>query len=87
MADEVERYKKLDKEIQDLKGEKIRFEERFNNKKQRLEQLINEITEKGYDPKNLSSIRDEKKEKLNKILEKLEKDTKEISEKLNNIEV
>lgn len=84
---EIDRYKKLDEEIQRLKGEKIRFEERFNSKKQRLEQLIKEITEKGYDPKNLASIKEEKEKELNEILEEIEKGTKEISEKLNAIEI
>lgn len=84
---EIDRYKKLDEEIQRLKGEKIRFEERFNNKKQRLEQLISEITEKGYNPKNLASIKEEKENELNKILEEIEEGVKKITEKLNTIEV
>lgn len=84
---EIDRYKKLDEAIQKLKGDKIRIEERFNAKKERLEQLISEIKGKGYDPKNLASIKEEKEKELNKIFEDLEKGVREVNEKLNAIEV
>lgn len=84
---EVERFEELKKETDALSDKKIRIEERFNNEKNRLEELITEIKEKGYDPKKLTETRKLKEEELKKLLEKLESQVKETKEKLNLIEV
>ena len=84
--DDTQRFKELKERVTDLSNKKIRLEERYNNGRTRLEKLLTEITEKGYDPKKLSEIRQQKEEVLKKLLEDLEKETNEIQEKLNLIE-
>ena len=84
---EVERFKKAKEEIDNLSDKKIRLEERFKNEKQRLEELISEISDKGYDPKKLTEIREKKETELKDLLEKLEASINETSKKLNLIEV
>ena len=84
---EVERFQKLEESIDSLKSRKIRLEERFNAKREKLEALVNEITEKGYDPKNLATIKQEKEEELKRVLDEIEKSVEEVAEKLNAIEV
>lgn len=85
--DDIEKFKKLKEETDILSNKKIRLEERFKNEKKRLEDLISEITEKGYDPKKLSEIKEQKETELKELLKTLEIQLKEISEKLNLIEV
>lgn len=84
---EIERFKKAKEEIDTLSDKKIRLEERFKSEKQRLEELISEISDKGYDPKKLTEIREKKETELKNLLEKLEKSIKETKEQLNLIEV
>ena len=85
--DEIQRFQKIQEEINTLSNRKIRLEERFNDKKSCLEKLLIEITEKGYDPKKLTDIKKEKEELLKKQLKELESLIQETQEKLNLIEV
>jgi len=85
--DEVGKFKELKKETDALSDKKIRIEERYNNEKKLLEELIKKITDKGYDPKKLSEIKTQKEKELKDLLESLEKQVEETKEKLNKIEV
>jgi len=87
MEDEVKKFTEIQESISSLSNKKIRLEERFKAEKTRLEALIKEITDKGYDPKKLSDIRSQKEEELKKQLEDLEAKIKDTQEKLNQIEV
>ncbi len=84
---ETERYQKIKEDVNTISNQKIRLEERFNNEKINLEKLLKEIKKKGYDPKKLSSIREEKENELQKLLTDLEKEVEETKQKLNLIEV
>lgn len=83
---ETERFQKVKEEISIISDKKIRFEERFNNEKTNLEKILKEITEKGYDPKKLSEIREKKEEQLQTLLTELENNVEETKQKLNKIE-
>jgi len=83
---ELEKFSKLKKDIQEISARKIRLEERFNTEKERLEKLLKEISEKGYDPKNLSETRQAKEKELSEAIVALEKGVQEASAKLAEIE-
>jgi hypothetical protein len=72
--------------VQQLNSTKIRLEERYNSEKDRLEKLIKVITDKGYDYKNISTIRKTKEEELDKKLKELDTQIQETQQKLNAIE-
>jgi uncharacterized protein (UPF0335 family) len=84
--DEIKKFTDLKATIANLSDKKIRLEERFNNEKQRLENLLAEITSKGYDPKKLSEIRKQKEEELKTLLETLNAKVEETQSKLTEIE-
>jgi len=84
---EGQRYIQVKERINNLSTKKIRLEERFKAEREKLEKLLKEITDKGYDPKKLPEIRAEKEKQLKELLDDLEKKTKEAEEKLNTIEV
>jgi hypothetical protein len=71
---------------QTLSATKIRLEERYKSEKERLEKLIKVISEKGYDPKNISEIRKAKEAELEQKIKELEKQVNETTVKLNAIE-
>lgn len=85
--DDTERFSQIKKDIEQMSNRKIRLEERFKTEKENLEKLLTEINKKGYDPKKLPEIREEKEKKLEELLEELETEVKENQEKLNLIEV
>jgi predicted nucleic acid-binding Zn-ribbon protein len=72
MMDEIQKFAQLKETIGKLSDKKIRLEERFKGEKDRLEKLLAEISEKGYDPKKLSEIRKQKEEDLKKQMENLQ---------------
>jgi len=84
---EAQRFTTLKSDIQTIKDQKIRIEERFKREKEQLEKLLNEIQTKGYDPKKLTEIRQEKENLLKTKLGELEKNIKEAQDKLSKIEV
>lgn len=84
---ETQRFTTLKSDIQNIKDQKIRIEERFKREKEQLEKLLGEIQAKGYDPKKLTEIRQEKENLLKTKLGDLEKNIKEAQDKLAKIEV
>jgi DNA repair exonuclease SbcCD ATPase subunit len=86
-ATEVQQFTSLKKDIQDISEKKIRIEERFKREKEQLEKLLTEIQEKGYDPKKISEIRQEKEALLKTKLEELDKKVRDTQDKLSKIEV
>lgn len=84
---EAQRFTTLKSDIQTIKDQKIRIEERFKREKEQLEKLLGEIQAKGYDPKKLTEIRQEKENLLKTKLGELEKSIKEAQDKLSKIEV
>ena len=85
--DDTQRFTQIKENIDQMSDQKIRLEERFRTEKENLEKLLDEITKKGYDPKKLSEIREEKEKQLQQLLEELETAVSETQEKLNLIEV
>ena len=85
--DDVQKLKSLKETIATLNNKKIRLEERYKSERERLEKLLEEITAKGYDPKQLTEIRKKKEEELRVKTEELEKKTAETATKLNAIEI
>ena len=85
--DEVKRLVGIKESISDLSTRKIRLEERFNNEKKKLETLLKEISDKGYDPQKLTEIRIQKEQQLKESLDKLETQVEETRKKLEGIEV
>jgi hypothetical protein len=85
--DDTQRFTKIKEDINQMSDQKIRLEERFKTEKANLEKLLTEINEKGYDPKKLTEIREEKEKQLEKLLGELETQVQETQEKLNLIEV
>ena len=84
--EEKERFNALMERAQKASDLKIRLEERFNAEKTRLEKLLKEISEKGFDPKKLSEIRQEKEAEAKKMLEEFETQLKNVEEQLSAIE-
>jgi len=84
--EEAQRFMELKGIVDQLSDKKIRLEERFKSEKKKLEKLLKEIAEKGYDPKKLSEIKEEKEQQLKKSMDDLEEKVRETSEKLNSIE-
>ena len=86
MTGELERFNTIKAKIADLTGRKIRLEERHKTEKERLEKLLKEVSDKGYDPKNISEVRKAKETELIRLLEELETRTKDVETKLSAIE-
>ena len=84
--DQAQRFLNIQQKIESLSGDKIRIDERYKAQTEKLETLIAEIREKGYDPTKLSEIKDTKEKELEENLVELEKLVQEVSEKLNAIE-
>jgi hypothetical protein len=85
--DEIQRFTAVKEKLDKLEKDKIRIEERFKNERTKLEALIKEITDKGYDPTKLSETKESKRTELNKALSEIETLTTEIEQKLSAIEV
>jgi hypothetical protein len=85
--DEIQRFTAVKEKLDKLEKDKIRIEERFKNERTKLEALIKEITDKGYDPTKLSETKESKRTELNKALSEIEAMTTEIEQKLSSIEV
>lgn len=84
--DEIQRFTTIKEQTQKASESKIRLEERYKNEREKLELLIKEITEKGYDPTKLAETKAAKELELNQVLEALEKEIKEITDNLTAIE-
>ena len=84
--DEVQRFTKISEEITNLSSLKIRYEERLKAEKEKLENLLKEITAKGYDPSKLSENREQKQKELKIKMDDLEAKVKDVRIKLQAIE-
>jgi chromosome segregation ATPase len=83
---ELQKFPELKGKIDDLSNRKIRLEERLKNEKERLEKLIKEISDKGYDPRKLTEIKAGKEKEFKETLDQLETSVTDISTKLTAIE-
>jgi hypothetical protein len=86
MKDQIERFKELVNESKDMAEKKIRLEEQYKNKKAALTDLVKEIKDAGYDPRNLGNVIGEKKESIIKEINSFEGSLQKVSSKLAEIE-
>lgn len=86
MKDQIERFRELSDKLKGLAEKKIRLEEQYKTKKQALSDLVKEIKDAGYDPRNLGTVIREKEESLTKDISSFENDLQEVSSKLAEIE-
>jgi chromosome condensin MukBEF ATPase and DNA-binding subunit MukB len=84
--DEIQRFTAAKEKLDNLEKDKIRIEERYKNERAKLEALVKEITDKGYDPTKLSETKEIKQAELNKALTEIETATTEIEKALTAIE-
>ena len=87
MQDQIQEFSKLKASVQELSSKKIRLEERYKNEKDRLEKLVKEISDRGYDPKKLAEIRKQKTDELTAKLTELREQITDVQSKLTAIEV
>lgn len=86
MADQVERFKALEKRRQELQTKKIRLEEQYNAKREALAAVIAEVKKAGYDPKTLKQTISDMEEKLKRDMDVFESDLEKASKQLSSIE-
>jgi|GEM_PF-6989334 hypothetical protein len=86
MEDKVQRFLKIQERLSKASESKIRVEERLKHEREKLEALVSEIKDKGYDPTKLSEIKQAKEQELLIALEEIEKETEEVTRKLSEIE-
>ena len=86
MEDKVQRFLKIQERLSKASESKIRVEERLKHEREKLEALVTEIKDKGYDPTKLSEIKQAKEQELLIALEEIEKETEEVTRKLSEIE-
>jgi uncharacterized protein (UPF0335 family) len=86
MKDQIENFRNLQSKLRNLSDKKIRLEEQFKTKKKDLTDLISEIREAGYDPKNLGAVIKEKESSLKVAIDSFEKDLQTVSTQLSEIE-
>jgi len=84
--DEVQRFTEIQEKTKKASEVFIRLEERLKTNMTKLETMIKSIQEKGYDPTKLADTKNAKTEELNQVLEALEKEINNITEKLKDIE-
>jgi len=86
MKDQIEHFRELTDKLKNLSEKKIRLEEQFKSKKKNLTDLIQEIRDAGYEPKNLGSIIKEKESALKDAIENFDKELQTVSTQLSEIE-
>lgn len=86
MKDQIERFRELNDKLKTLSEKKIRLEEQFKSKKQALTDLVTEIKNAGYDPKNLGVVIKEKEEALKTAISSFEGELQKVSGLLTQIE-
>lgn len=86
MNDQIEQFRILSEQLKTLSEKKIRLEEQYKAKKEALTNLIVEIKEKGYDPKKLNEVIQEKEKDLNDSIEEFKKELEKVSAELTEIE-
>ena len=68
----TERITEIQQKSQSLNETKIRLEERLRSEKKKLADLVKQIKDQGYNPKDLKKIRQEKEQELTKAVETIE---------------
>ncbi len=86
MKDQIERFRELNDKLKGLSEKKIRLEEQYKSKKEALTNLVKEIKDAGYDPKNLGVVIKEKEESLKTAISTFEEELQKVSEQLTQIE-
>jgi uncharacterized protein (UPF0335 family) len=86
MKDQIERFKELNDKLKTMSEKKIRLEENFKTKKQTLTDLVKEIKEAGYDPRNLGEVIQEKEKSLKEAISTFEQELQTVSTQLTEIE-
>jgi|WetSurMetagenome_2_1015567.scaffolds.fasta_scaffold789510_2 uncharacterized protein (UPF0335 family) len=86
MKDQIERFRELNDKLKNLSEKKIRLEEQFKTKKATLTDLVKEIKEAGYDPKNLGEVIKEKEEALKSAISTFEQELQTVSSQIADIE-
>lgn len=87
MIDEqMKKFESLIEKQKLLEEKKIRLEEQYNSKKQALLELIEEIKNAGYNPKELGTIIEQKEKELQEEIDNFEKELSELSNKISEIE-
>lgn len=84
--EQIEKFENLTKKQRMLEEKKIRLEEQYNNKKEALLELIKEIKEAGYNPKELGEIINKKEKELSEKIAQFEKELEDLSNKIAEIE-
>ena len=87
LMDDIQKFNEIKEKFDQLTNKKIRFEERLNSEKERLEKILSEIKAKGYDPKNLSGIKEQKESELKAKLAEFTQKLSEAEKIINSIEV
>jgi len=86
MADQVERFKALEKKRQELSTKKIRLEKQYNARKEALAAVVKEVKDAGYDPKTLKQTIAEMELKLKQDMDTFESGLEAASKQLAAIE-
>jgi hypothetical protein len=85
-SQDAEKFIKLQKLLKEYDTKKIRIEEQYKNKKEILTNLVKEIKDMGFEPKELASIITKKEEEIKKAVETFEAELNIVSSKLSKIE-
>ena len=84
--DEVQRCTAIQEKTTKASEVFIRLEERLKTNMAKLEEMVKSIKEKGYDPSKLADTKNAKAAELSQVLDTLEKEINDITEKLKEIE-
>jgi len=82
----VERFSKLQKEIEEVKSLNISLRARAKKEEEILRDLVKEIKDLGFDPKNLKQDLDKLEKEIEEKIEAKEKEVSEVKISLEDIE-
>jgi len=71
---------------QELNEKRITYQERLRLEQKKLDEVVSEIKEKGYDPKNLKKIHEDKERELEKVISEVEASLENAQKILEEIE-
>ena len=86
MDDLSKRVTKIKEKSDKLNERKIRLEERLKSEKASLAKVVQEIKDKGYDPKKLKKTAEEKEKELREVVDKISTALDKAEEALDEIE-
>jgi len=84
-TDIADRILDLRRRISKVTAEKAKIEGELDGKKKSLAQLVKEIKEKGYNPRKLKSLKEEKEQELVAVCDETESKLDEIELKLKDV--